>query len=318
MPEDVLERVVPDRVALGDRVKFIWHGGEPMLAGIEFFKRVMDLQDRFNRGNIKVVNAIQTNATLINQEWAEFFAKNDFKIGTSIDGPRRLHNISRNQSYDQVLRGIQHIHDTGRGVGIVLTINKYNADEAEAIWREIIEPKQISRSFEINVCSSTELSNLTPSFESSLNFLIKLFDLWLENDDPSIVIKTFRVVSRFILGGDAGDCAFEYNKCREFAAIDEKGDVYVCNRFMKRGAGYLGNIMKEDLRDILNSETAIRLHDQIARIKKECRNCEWLMCCGGGCAFQRWLYAGCFDAGFPECELRKKFFVHVKERLAQL
>lgn len=318
MSEKILKRIVPDKIALNDEIKFLWHGGEPMLAGMDFFKKAIELQKRFNKKETRVVNAIQTNATLIDEEWAEFFAKNDFKIGTSIDGPKEIHDVTRSKSFDRTIEGIEHIRNAGKGVGIIITINKYNVDYPEEIWDNIIKPKKISNSFEINICSSTELSSLTPTLEKSLDFMIKLFNLWIEEDDPKITIKTFRVILRFLLGGEAGDCAFEYNKCNQFVAIDEKGDVYICNRFMKREVAYMGNVFEQSLKTIIRSRKALELYDKIAKIKDECRKCEWLMCCGGGCAFQRWLHTGRFDAGFPECNLRKKFFSYVKEKVAQI
>lgn len=318
MPSYILEKITPDNITLGDRIKFLWHGGEPLLAGIAFFKNAVEIQKRFNQKGVKIINSIQTNATLIDQKWARFFAENDFRVGTSLDGPSDLHNISRSNSFEKALQGIRNIQKTGKDVGIVITVNKYNVDFPRIIWKEIIEHKQIATSFETNICSSTELSDFVPDTEKATNFLIQLFDLWLEKDDPSIYIKTFRVLLRFLMGGNAGDCAFEYSKCNQFAAIDEKGDVYVCNRFMKRDIAYLGNILNHNLKDIISSEKAKNLYHQIASIKKECRVCEWLMCCGGGCAFQRWIHTGRFDAGFPECELRKKLFSYIKNRVARL
>jgi len=315
MPEEVLRKLILDAIALNKKIKFLWHGGEPMLAGLDFFKKAVELQKRFNQNKTEIVNAIQTNATLINDDWATFFTENHFKIGTSIDGPKWLHNETRNRSYEQVMKGIQKIQKNGGEVGIIITVSKNNVDFPEEVWREIIEPKQISRSFEINICSSTEITNLTPSHDQSLNFLIKIFDLWIKEDDPEIYIKTFRVVLRYLLGGEAGDCAFEYNKCNRFVAIDESGDAYICNRFIKRPIAYLGNILEQNLKDIFKSEKATRLYEQVARIKEDCKKCEWLMCCGGGCAFQRWVHTGRFNAGFPECELRKNFFSYVKNKL---
>ncbi len=313
-----MKRITPDNVALSDKIKFLWHGGEPLLAGIDFFKCAIKLQEEFNQRGIKIKNSIQTNATLIDRQWAQFFAENDFKVGTSLDGPTDIHSICRGDNFDKVTRGIRYIQESGKDVGIVITISKYNVDFPERIWKEVIENKKIATSFEANVCSSTEISNHVPDMGKALDFWTQLFDLWLAKDDTAIHIKTFRVLLRFLLGGNAGDCAFEYNKCNQFAAIDEKGDVYVCNRFMKREIAYLGNILEHNLREIVLSEKAKNLYHQIACVKEECRSCEWLMCCGGGCAFQRWVHTGRFDAGFPECELRKKLFSYIKNRVARL
>lgn len=314
MPITVLEKIISDSITLSDTIKFLWHGGEPMLAGIDFFKTAIELQKKLKKTDVRMINAIQTNATLINQEWAEFFAKNKFSIGTSIDGTQELHNKVRDNSFSKVIRGIRYLQDAGVGVGVIITVTSYNVNYPDLIWNNLIKPKKISDHFDINVCFSKDMPSLIPNLEQSLSFMTKLFDLWIEEDDPVINIRTFRGVLRFLLGGRAGDCAFEYNKCSRFVAIDDKGDIYTCNRFMKQEVAYLGNILEINLKDILKSKKVLALYEKIAKIKDECRKCEWLECCGGGCAFQRWLHTGFFDAGFPECEFRKKFFSYVREK----
>lgn len=317
MSLEILEKIIIEALNLdnNDKINFLYHGGEPTLAGLSFFKKIIHIQKRVNKRGIKIKNLIQTNATCINKKWARFFSENNFSVGTSLDGTKWLHDKTRDSSYDQTLKGIMHLKNAGCKIGILTTVSTKNVLCPEEIWFKIIKPKQLAKSFELNVCSLTESSYLRPSEDDVLNFYIKLFNLWIENDDPEIYIKTFRIVLRSMFGGNTRDCAFEYGKCNKFAAIDEKGDVYVCNRFLKRPVAYLGNIMKDNLINIINSEKAIYVYDQISRIKDECKNCEWLICCGGGCAFQRWIDTGEFNAGFPDCEFRKKFFSHIKNYL---
>lgn len=312
MPVVVLEKIISDSLRLSDKIKFLWHGGEPLLAGKKFFERAVELQKKHKITGTEIVNSIQTNATLIDKDWAEFFAKEDFKIGTSLDGPKAIHDKCRSSSYQKVVSGIKFIQATGKSVGVVITVTPENVDSVELIWGSLIRPKEIATSFEVNICSLTEYSRFTPSDEKSLFFFKRLFELWITHDDPEIYIKTLWVVLRFLLGGRTADCAFEYNKCSKFVAINEEGEVFVCNRFMNRPIAYLGNILEQSLTEIISSENARNLYHQIARIKDECRVCEWLMCCGGGCAFQRWMGKGRFDAGFPECNFRKEFFSYVK------
>jgi len=315
MSEPILEKSISDALELGDKIRFLWHGGEPLLAGREFFQKAYDLQEFYKKPDQLIENHIQTNATLVNKEWARFLAKYGFKVGTSLDGPEHLHNLTRDRSYQKVIRGIKNIQATSNTVGVVITISTFNVDYPDEIWEKLILPKDLATAWEINICTSTETSSFTPSEEKSIWFLCRLFDLWLENDNPEIYIKTFRVVLRALMGANPGDCAFECNKCNLFLAIDELGDVYTCNRFLKREVAHLGNIKTQKLQDILNSEKAKTLYWKISGLKPECKNCKWLLACGGGCAFQRWMSTGRFDAGFPECKIRKALFSHIENKI---
>ena len=317
MPLHILKKTIKDALESTEsgRIKFLWHGGEPMLAGLGFFEAVVAYQKELNYRNLNIVNAIQTNCTLLNEKWARFLSKNNFYVGTSIDGPKWLHDKIRARSYDNVINGIRILQEFSSEVGIIITISKENVEFHNEIWYEIILPKSLSKNFDLNVCSASESRDLSPSCEESFRFLAKIFNLWAEEDDPEIHIKIFRIVLRYLMSGKSLDCAFEYGKCNKFAAVDEKGNVYICNRFIKRPVAYLGNILDKRLNEILASNRASTLYKQISRIKKECRKCQWLNCCGGGCAFQRWVSRGRFDDGYPECELRKRFFDYVKKSL---
>lgn len=315
MSQKILEKVIKENLDIDNNVRFLWHGGEPMLAGIDFFKKACEIQQSYKKQNQLIENRIQTNATLIDEKWAKFFTAYSFKVGTSLDGPNWLHNLTRPGSYRRTIEGIRNIRMLGRGVGVIITVTKYNVDYPWVIWEELIKSKEITTSWDINICSATELSRLTPSDEKSIQFLKTLFDLWFEYDDPKIRINTFHVILRSLLGGNAGDCVFDQNKCHLFSAIDEKGDVYICNRFLKRDVAYLGNAQTHKLQDIFAAKETQELYRKISKINFECKTCEWLFACGGGCAFQRWLGAGRFDAGLPECSIRKVFFAHVQNKI---
>lgn len=313
MPYSLLEKLIRETIDLDTSIlRFLWHGGEPLLAGLDFFKTAYHLQQKYKKPGQIIENHVQTNATLIDEKWADFLCNHHFQIGTSIDGPKNIHNITRSNSFRKTVSGIKHIKQKGRSVGIIITINKINVIYPEEIWRELIVPKELATSWDVNICSSTETSAFTPKFEQAVSFLNRLFDLWFQHDDPEIYIKTFWIAIRALVGGRPNDCAFEYNKCRHFLAIDEKGNVYPCNRFLKREFVYLGNIEKQNLIDILNSTRAKQIYLNMSRLKPECKNCKWLFVCGGGCAFQRWLDSGTFDGDFLECGIRKEFFSHVE------
>lgn len=315
MSVDILEKSVADGLELGNSIRFLWHGGEPLLAGRDFFEKAWCFQKHYKKDGQLIENHIQTNLTLANKDWTQFLAEYNFKVGTSLDGPESIHNYMRSGSYQKVVQGIKNIQITDNTVGVVITVGKHNVDYPDEIWREIILPKKLSTSWEVNICAATETECFTPSNEKSIRFLTRLFDLWMENDDPDIYIKTFWVILRTLIGGSPRDCAFEYNKCNLFVAIDELGDVYTCNRFLKREVAWLGNIRNQKLKEIIDGEKAKTLYKEIAGLKAECRTCKWLMACGGGCAFQRWMSTKKFDAGFPGCEVRKALFSYIANKI---
>jgi len=315
MPREILEKLTMDALQLGKEIRFLWHGGEPLLAGKEFFRQAYQFQQKFQRSHQHVENHMQTNATLIDKDWASFLVDHGFKVGTSLDGPRSIHNSVRDASFTAVVQGIRNLQAAGATAGVVVTVSKFNVNHPEQIWKKLILPNDLAHSWEINICVETGVSNFTPSKEDSIRFWITLFDLWWENDNANIRVNPYWTVLRALLGGTPGDCAFEYNKCKIFSAVDEVGDVYTCNRFLKRKVAHLGNIKEESLKNILESEKAEILYRKIAGLKPECKQCKWLLACGGGCAFQRWLSKGRFDAGFPECEVRKALFSHIEKRM---
>jgi len=318
MPRKILEKVTKESLALDNGIRFLWHGGEPLLAGKDFFKDAWDIQQFYKKPNQLIENRIQTNATLIDEDWARFFAKHNFKIGTSIDGPAKLHNLSRGNSYQRVVKGITILHSHNIAVGVIITVTPFDVDYPEVIWEELIKSKNLSKSWEINICQSTEISQLVPKDEKVVKFLGRIFDLWLENNDSTIRIKTFLAILRGLLGGNTKDCAFERSRCDRFSAIDENGDVYICNRFLKRKAGYLGNIKARGLKDILSGKRANNLFYKSSILRKECYTCEWLSICGGGCVFQRWLNSGLFNGYLPECDIRKNLFSYIRKKVNQL
>jgi len=317
MPISLLGEIIPQVLKLGKSIRFLWHGGEPLLAGLDFFKEVVNLQQYYKKSDQVIENHIQTNATLINKSVAEFLIVNNFHAGTSLDGPEEVHNLTRNGSFKKVIQGIRNIQEAGGEVGIIITLNRHNVDYPVEIWENLIKPKKLARSWDINICTPTEISHLEPSPEKALFFLKTLFDLWLENDDPQIYIKTFWIILRALLGGRTKDCAFEYNKCRFFMAIDEDGNVYPCNRFLKRPVAFLGDIHDSSVSEILNNKETRIFYDRMSRLKPECKSCKWLNICGGGCPFQRWLSSGRFDGDFPECYIRKQFFSYIEEKIVK-
>jgi uncharacterized protein len=318
----VLERAIQDACASASRIKFLWHGGEPMLAGMSFYEKALEFQARYRLPGQAISNHIQTNATLINGRWAEFFAHYHFRVSTSIDGPSGIHDAYRANkagqgSFDDVVRGIRRLQALGERVGVIITLTKVSVAYPDEIFQTILELGE--GGYEINVCSDTTAGteDIRPSTEEAIACLSRIFDLWFGLDNPAFRIRLFMNTLRALRGGLPNDCAFRYNRCRDFVAIDESGDIYPCARFLKEAKVYMGNVLSDGLQNTLKSQAATQLYDCIAKVKEECLSCEWIEACGGGCAYQRWLHRGQFDDPFPLCQVRKGIFAHVRKRLVE-
>lgn len=291
-----------------------------MLAGLQFYQMAVIFQGRYRISQQqKISNHLQTNATLIDNEWAQFFKDHCFRISTSIDGPDWLHNMCRtdkfrNGTFRKTIKGIEILNHFGMNVGVVSTINRHNVKFPDLVYQTLI--RLGIKSFELNIASKIDGdSSFVPSVNDTIEFLIRVFDIWFKNDDPSIYIRIFHNSIRSLMGLPTRDCSFSYNRCREYVACDEQGDLYTCGRFLKEPEAYIGSCVSDFVIQLMNSEKTKDLYKQVAQIKDECQKCRWLGACGGGCAYQRWLNGG-FGSLFPQCRIRKALFEHIEKCIA--
>ena len=318
MSEQVLKRLI-ETAFFETNTRFIWHGGEPLLAGKEFFAKVVHLQKQYGKGKF-FINSIQTNCILIDDEWAKFFVKNNFYISTSIDGDEQLHNLHRKKvngagSYDDVMKGIQTLLKYGcKRVGVVLVINKDNVNYPKRVFDAMVA--HWPTGFEPNPCFESEKDDkeFMPSNDDLLGFLKTLFDLWWSMDDPKFHIRLFKDIIRVLLGGHPLDCTFKTDGCRYITAIDENGDVYICSRFLKEKRAHLGNILERNLYDIVYDSVSQDIYNQMSEINEKCQNCKWLKFCGSGCAYQRWI-TGDVKSEYYACKMRRELFEYVAEKV---
>ena len=320
MTPEILKNLIKQTLQINrGQVKFLWHGGEPMLAGQEFYETAVNLQHCYRVSeHQRISNHFQTNATLIDSKWATFFKEHDFKVSTSLDGPEWLHDVCRKNgngkgSFRETVEGINILERFGMKVGIVTTVNRYNVEFPDAVYEALL--KLGIKSFELNIVSETvDRPSLSPPDSETIRFLTRIFDLWFKADDPTIYIRIFHNAIRSLVGLPTKDYSFSYNRCREYVACDEQGDLYTCGRFLKEKGTYLGSCKTDSLVQILSEECTRILYDRVAKIKDECLECRWLTACGGGCAYQRWLNGG-FGSSFPQCEIRRALFEHIERRI---
>lgn len=316
MTEEILERFIKESLSMFSHIRYIWHGGEPMLAGLNFFQKALFFQKKYRKDDQVVINGIQSNVTLVDDSWGKFFADTNFHVSTSLDGIKEVHNLHRDNSYDQVLKGIEILDNYLKRVGVILVVNKDNVFLADQIYKSF---KTFSwfRGFELHpyMPVADSENKLVPNEDDLLNFMYQIFDLWWEDDNPKIVIRMFRDIIRVFLKDHPIVCASQRKGCLNITSVNYDGSIYTCSRFMEEKGGYLGNIIEDDLCIILQRKRTEKIYQQMVDLPRECLRCKWLDYCGGGCAYQRWLDAW---SKYYQCNVRKELFRYVTSRLNNL
>jgi len=325
MSDEVLKRIMIDAPQFQSDIDFLWHGGEPLLAGKDHFKKAIDFQRQtFLTGAIfngRVRNVIQSNLTLLSENLCSFFAKNNFILSTSIDGGRDVHDANRvfangSGTHDRVLKSIRLWRKRGRNIGAVSLVTKSNVHQAIESLKMLKESGITSCNFHFCAQDESGSINAIPTKEETLLFFKNVFDLWLEDDNPDFPIRNFRNVLRTLCGGKPLDCTSNINGCYGFMAITANGDVYPCHRYVERNNFRIGNVLESSLLEIYDRSQSV--YRNMCSLSENCQNCEWLNACGNGCAFERLTTNGSFKSTDPECSIKKGLFKHIKDKVEHL
>lgn len=324
MTPEILELVIAQSIkASPKRVRFQWHGGEPLLAGIQFYQNAVALQEKYLLPDQKIINSIQTNGTLINEDWVAFLKEACFGIGVSLDGPEHLHNFARvdaagKGTFTRVMRGVRLLRKSGIKFGIIAVINRHNVSCPREMY-EFFSREKLS--FSPNPCvmrnpETDEPFGLSVDPMDYARFMIQVCDLWLSEDDPKFRVRPLVNIVQGLLGVSHGLCEFR-GTCEQFLTIDSNGDIYPCDRFLHDEFCF-GNLTDISLNEVTETAAYQVYYVQRTEIAERCGNCEWFSVCSGGC-LRHW--EGLIEkSGFARnrfCEARKHIFRHVKMRLEQ-
>ena len=294
-------------------ISFCWHGGEPLLSGIEFFVTASKLQEKYRQPSQIVENRLQTNATLLNQEWAEFFKEFDYKIGVSIDGPAWLNDKQRKDvrgfgTFKRIMRGIDVLRANDIDFGVIIVVTNETVKYPDEIYKFIV--KQGFTSVSLNPCFGNNPFVVNPI--EYAHFMNRIFDLWLEEDRDNLSIGFLEDIMKWFLGGKPNICHL-CKSCYRHVKIEYNGDVLPCDEFFGKGFK-LGNIISQELSEIVNSEEFKRFFHLVTTPVEECRRCEWYELCGGGCS--RYSFSGSFTKHLNSmCESRRLIFQHIGETI---
>jgi len=345
MPDDVLSAYIGNYISSQPVpvVEFAWQGGEPLLSGIDFFKRVIELQKSYpNRKLIR--NSIQTNGTLLTDEWCCFLKKHNFMVGISLDGPREIHDRYRRNrggegSFDQVIRGLRLLQKHGVEYNVMASVARetaahpldvYNFFRDEKIefiqFTPIIErmPDASSKALGLllagpplhdNVEDDIETTQWSVQPEDYGDFLIAIYEEWIRNDVGKIFVMNFEWALNAWIGNPSPICTHA-EQCGRSLVIEHNGDVYACDHYVYPRYR-LGNILTDSLTDMVTDS----LKSGFGVMKESsmpdrCRRCEVLVACRGGCPKHRFVHIQCPEQGTPYlCAGYRKFFLHIRKYL---
>jgi len=316
MNEDVLASMISQYLEFaGKYTSFGWQGGEPLLMGLSFFRRVVELQQEYGYSGQFVGNNVQTNGTLITLELAQLFHDYNFLLGVSLDGPEEYHDHYRKYpggrgSFTRVMENIQILNQHQVDFNILAVVNNITSKKPDETYSFFLENGfyylQYIPAVEFDK-ETGEILDFSVNVEDYGNFLCRLFDLWYNNGQPMASIRTFENITAIYMGINSEACIYR-DECGTYAVVEYNGDVYPCDFFVEKD-WRLGNLMETPLKDIIRSPKVQQFNLRKSQGHPECHNCRWYFMCRCGCP-NYWDNKGMDYL----CEAHKKFYEYTESR----
>ena len=314
LSEELLETFIQQYIEAQTmpQVLFTWHGGEPLLRPLSFYQRALELQQLYARGR-QIDNCLQTNGTLLTDEWCEFLRENRFLVGISIDGPQIFHDAYRCHSFDKVMRGIQLLQQHSVEWNAMATVNHLNADFPVEFYRffKDIGCQYLQFTPIVERESRGQITDFSVTPEQWGRFLCGIYDEWVKEDVGQIFVQLFDATLANWAGEPPGICSMSPT-CGRAAAMEANGDVYSCDHFVFPEYR-LGNIRQQSLTAMLYGERQQQFgRNKSATLPRQCRECQFLFACHGECPKNRFLKDKYGEPGLNFlCKGYQQFFAHV-------
>ncbi|MHC4110081.1 MAG: anaerobic sulfatase maturase [Planctomycetota bacterium] len=326
MSDEVLEKLIKDYMQLKFPLAgFAWQGGEPTLMGLDFYKKVVELQKKYGSPGQQVGNSLQTNAVLIDDQWGPFLHENNFLIGISIDGPKEFNDYYRLDhsgagTYDKVLRAIKTCKEHKVEFNTLTLLNNINADHPDRVFDFLIENGvkflQFIPCVELDPATDkvTDFSITPPQFGE---FLCRIFDRWYEYGPTKLSIRDFDSVLSYYVAGKHTICTFD-KQCSQYIVIEHTGDAFTCDFFVEP-KWRLGNIFETPIEQLAASSKKRTFALAKQNLCNKCLVCRHLAICRGGCMKDRAPFdRDSFGKESYFCESYKRFFDHTNPKFMQL
>lgn len=324
-------------------VEFVWQGGEPTILGIDFFKRVIKLQRPFVRQKT-ITNSLQTNGTLLNDEWCDFLKKHNFMVGISLDGPKEIHDRYRrdrqgNGTFERAMKGLKLLQKHKVNYNVLACVARDTAKRPLDVYRffkdegiefiqftPIVERMPDARSTQLGLCLAgpatldkeavqSDVTSWTVVPEEYGDLLIAIYEEWVRHDVGKVFVMNFEWALNAWIGNPSPVC-IHAELCGRSVVLEHNGDIYACDHCVYPEYK-LGNIVTDPLPDLVNKS----LQSDFGVIKERalprwCRECEVLTACRGGCPKHRFAKTYHDEPGLHYlCPGYKKFFLHIRKYL---
>ncbi len=355
MSDEVLEEHIKQYIESqdGDEIVFSWQGGEPTLLGLDFFHKIVELQDKYRPKHQRIENDLQTNGVLLDDDWCRFLRKHKFLVGLSIDGPRELHDRFRvtkdaKPTFDQVFASAKLLRRHGVKFNTLSVINRENAKHPLEVYRflsrevhpdrlqfipcvepmifEQVAPQQCDAYTLPIIGTKRALPGASDSIVTDWSihpddwgeFLCVIFDEWYKRDVGRVFVNIFENCVAQWLGLDAQMCVF-HEFCGKGVAIEHDGSVYSCDHYVYPEYR-LGNITEQSIGDMIFSRRQMDFgFAKRDALTQWCRQCEYLFTCHGECPKNRLLLSPDGEVGVNYlCSGFKKFFAHIDGRMREM
>jgi len=345
MPDSVLAAFIQGYIEAQPTpvVEFVWQGGEPTLLGVDFFRRVVELQHAY-AGRKTITNSLQTNGTLLDDEWCRFLRQHSFMVGISLDGPREIHDRYRrdragNGTFDAVMRGLRLLRKHGVEYNVMASVARDTARRPLEVYRffrddgvefiqfvPIIEriPDDAARDLGLSLAgpaaldreeATTEVTPWTVVPEEYGDFLIAVYEEWVRRDVGTVFVMNFEWALNAWIGNPSPVC-IHARHCGRALAIEHNGDLFACDHYVYPEYK-LGNIMSDYLTRMV--EKSLQAGFGTAKesaLPRRCRECNVLAACRGGCPKHRFLTTFQGEPGLHYlCAGYRKFFLHIRKYL---
>lgn len=341
MTDELLERFIKEYIEAQtmNEVLFTWHGGEPTLRPLSFYQKAVALQQKYARGR-RIDNALQTNGTLLTDEWCRFLKANNWLVGISIDGPAEFHDRYRRDkrgepSFEKVMNGIRLLQKHGVEWNAMAVVNRYNADHPKAFYDffkrincqfiqfapivERIMPHDDGRHLAaLGEAAGEMVSDTSVTPEQWGSFLCGIFDEWKKADIGRVFVQIFDSMLANWVGVMPGTCIFS-KECGHAGVMEYNGDVYSCDHFVFPQYK-LGNIYQHTLLEMLYGEKQ-RYFSQLKynRLPRQCKECRWAFACHGECPKNRFLKDRYGNPGLNYlCAGYRRFFEHIAPTMEEM
>ena len=310
MSDELLEEYIRQYIEGNDvpLITFCWHGGEPLMAGLDFYKKAMEIQTKFANGK-RIENTLQTNATLITHEWAQFFAQHNFLLGVSIDGPKEVHDANRltaneEPTFDRVIKAIDILKECGVEFNTLSAISSASAGRGVETYNflksigsrymqflPVVEHTKTALGYKRPVICSpddpeAQIAEFSIGSKEWGRFLVDIYDEWIKADVGNYFVQMFDATLANWCGVRAGVCAMN-ETCGDALIVEHDGSVYSCDHFVYPEFK-LGYLQQTELKTLYKSRSQFIFGAaKTSSLHTKCNNCAWVHLCHGECPKHR-------------------------------